>query len=205
MGGGGILPATIHNNVLLFLLGKEHKYCDTPLKFSDFGGGQDGSELPKETAIREGTEELTGFLGNEEEMKKRLTPENMIPIKVNEYVVHVIPLEYDPQLVFYYNNNQAFLQKKLDPEFIKESKFFEKAEIQWFSLEQMKKNKKMLRKFFLKTLDYLDKNEGDIFKFISRRLPKQKQMRKNQTKKWSLKRRKRPLHTKRRRRGMKGG
>ena len=70
--GGGLLPAAIYKNKLYFLLGREHQYSDTPLKFSDFGGGQDGNETTFQTAIREGTEEMTGFLGTEKEVKKLL-------------------------------------------------------------------------------------------------------------------------------------
>jgi hypothetical protein len=207
MCGGGILPATIHNNVLYFLLGREHKYCDTPLKFSDFGGGQDDKESPKETAIREGTEELTGFLGNETDMRDRLKKGNMLPIQVNDYVVHIFPLEYDPKLVYYYNNNQAFLQKKLKPEFIKKSKFFEKAEIRWFSVDDMKKERKLLRSFFLKTLDYIVNNKSAIFNFISQRLSKkrkEKMNRKSYRTKLSLTKRRRSRR-RRQTRKMRGG
>ena len=60
--GAGILPTSIHRGKLYFLFGKENKYADTP-GFSDIGGGQDGNETFLQCAIREGTEELTGFLG----------------------------------------------------------------------------------------------------------------------------------------------
>jgi hypothetical protein len=36
--GAGVLPATIHNNKIYFLFGKENKFADTP-GWSDFGGG----------------------------------------------------------------------------------------------------------------------------------------------------------------------
>ena len=59
--GAGILPTTIINNKLYFLFGKENKYADTP-GWSDFGGGTDNKETFMETSMREGAEELTGFL-----------------------------------------------------------------------------------------------------------------------------------------------
>ena len=65
--GAGILPTTIHNNKLFFLFGKENKYEDSAPGFSDFGGGTDNNETYFETAIREAGEELTGFLGNDNE------------------------------------------------------------------------------------------------------------------------------------------
>ena len=38
------------------------------------------------------------------------------------YRMHIFPLEYDEKLPFYYNNNQRFIQKRLDPNVIKKSK-----------------------------------------------------------------------------------
>ncbi len=124
--GAGILPTTIYKNKLYFLFGKENKYEDTAPGFSDFGGGTDNKETYMETAIREGGEELTGFLGSDEELKKMLerngtynidnkTPHGSI------YRIHIFPMTYDPLLPFYYNNNQRFLQKLLEPVVIKKN------------------------------------------------------------------------------------
>ena len=70
--GAGILPTTIHNNKLYFLFGKENQYEDSAAGFSDFGGGTDHNETFKETAIREGGEELTGFLGTSADIRNML-------------------------------------------------------------------------------------------------------------------------------------
>ena len=70
--GAGILPTTIHNNKLYFLFGRENKYEDSAPGFSDFGGGTDNSETFLETAVREAGEELTGFLGNDNDVRKLL-------------------------------------------------------------------------------------------------------------------------------------
>ena len=35
-------------------------------------------------------------------------------------------MEYDELLPFYYNNNQRFLQKRLDPKIIKKSKYLKR-------------------------------------------------------------------------------
>ena len=75
--GAGILPTCIHNGNLYFLFGKENKYNDTP-GWSDFGGGTDKNESYLDTAIREGTEELTGFLGLKKELADKLKKGNYI-------------------------------------------------------------------------------------------------------------------------------
>lgn len=61
--GGGFLPVTLHHGELYFLFGRENEFADTP-GFSDFGGGQDGSEASITTALREFVEETSGFMGN---------------------------------------------------------------------------------------------------------------------------------------------
>jgi len=173
--GAGILPTTIYKNKLYFLFGKENKYEDTAPGFSDFGGGTDNKETYMETAIREGGEELTGFLGTDEDLKKMLerngtynidnkTPHGSI------YRIHIFAMTYDPILPFYYNNNQRFLQKRLEPEVIKKSKIFEKEEIRWVCVDEIRKMKQQFRFFFKPIVDRLYNEREDIKKFIAKGL-----------------------------------
>ncbi len=173
--GAGILPTTIYKNKLYFLFGKENKYEDTAPGFSDFGGGTDNKETYMETAIREGGEELTGFLGSDEELKKMLerngtynidnkTPHGSI------YRIHIFPITYDPLLPFYYNNNQRFLQKRLEPEVIKKTKIFEKEEIRWVCVDEIKKMKPQFRFFFKPVVDRICIESESIKKFIMKGL-----------------------------------
>jgi len=69
MVAGSILPVTIHNNKLYFLFGKENPMEDSAKGWSDFGGGVENGETPFSTAMREGGEELTGFLGDGKNVK----------------------------------------------------------------------------------------------------------------------------------------
>ena len=169
--GAGILPTTIYKNKLYFLFGKENKYEDTAPGFSDFGGGTDNNETYMETAIREGCEELTGFLGTEQDVKKMLerngtynidnkTPHGSI------YRIHIFPMNYDPKLPFYYNNNQLFLQKRLDPQVIKKTKIFEKEEIRWICIDEIRKMKSQFRFFFKPIVDRIYNEKEQIKQFI---------------------------------------
>jgi 8-oxo-dGTP pyrophosphatase MutT (NUDIX family) len=173
--GAGILPTTIHKNKLYFLFGKENKYEDTAPGFSDFGGGTDNNETYMETAIREGSEELTGFLGSSDDLKKKLQKhgtyniDNKTP-SGSVYRIHIFPMVYDEVLPFYYNNNQRFLQKRLDPEVIKKTKIFEKEEIRWMSIDEIKKMKSRFRFFFQPTIDRIYNEREKIRKFISKGL-----------------------------------
>jgi hypothetical protein len=184
--GAGILPTTIYKNRLYFLFGKENKYEDTAPGFSDFGGGTDNKETYVETAIREGCEELTGFLGSEGDVKQMLersgtynidnkTPHGSI------YRIHIFPMSYDPLLPFYYNNNQRFLQKRLDPQVIKKTKIFEKEEIRWVCVDEIRKLKSQFRFFFKPIVDRLYNEREDIKKFIMKGLKIGKQNLKKRT------------------------
>lgn len=173
--GAGILPTTIYKNKLYFLFGKENKYEDTAPGFSDFGGGNDNNETHFETAIREGGEELTGFLGSDADLKKMLERHGTYNIdnpsgKNKIYRVHLFPMEYDEKLPFYYNNNQRFLQKRLDPEIIKKTKIFEKEEIRWICIDELKSMKPQFRFFFPPIIDKIYNERAQIKKFIGKGL-----------------------------------
>lgn len=173
--GAGILPTTIYKNKLYFLFGRENKYEDTAPGFSDFGGGNDNNETHFETAIREGGEELTGFLGSDADLKKMLERHGTYNIdnpsgKNKIYRVHLFPMEYDEKLPFYYNNNQRFLQKRLDPEVIKKSKIFEKEEIRWICIDEIKSMKSQFRFFFPPIIDKIYNERAQIKKFIAKGL-----------------------------------
>jgi hypothetical protein len=174
--GAGILPTTIYKGKLYFLFGKENKYEDTAPGFSDFGGGTDNNESYMETAIREGGEELTGFLGTDKDVKKLLTTHGTYnidyksPTYHSAYRTHLFPMAYDPYLPFYYNNNQHFLQKRLDPKIIKKTKIFEKAEIRWICVDDLLKMKKQFRFFFVEIADMIYKQRESIKSFIRKGL-----------------------------------
>jgi transcription termination factor NusB len=171
--GAGILPATIHNGKLYFLFGKENKYEDSAPGYSDFGGGKDNSETYLETAIREGAEELTGFLGNYEDIKKLLKKYGTYNIDYNtnnNYRMHIFPILYDPMLPIYYNNNQKFIHEKLDPSIIKSTKIFEKAEIKWICVDDIIKSRSKFRSYFQNIVDMIYTNKNNIKQFVEKSL-----------------------------------
>jgi 8-oxo-dGTP pyrophosphatase MutT (NUDIX family) len=199
----GILPTTIYKNKLYFLFGKENKYEDSAPGFSDFGGGKDNDETYLQTAIREGVEELTGFLGSDKDISKLLKQYGTYNIDhitnkgQSTYRIHIFPFEYDPKLPFYYNNNQRFLQKRLSPKVIKNTKIFEKEEIRWICVDDLQKMKPQFRFFFAPVIDQICNEKDEIQSFIMKglglknfkkrtmRAPTKKQnIRQTKTKKW---------------------
>ena len=102
------------------------------------------------------------------------------------YRLHVFPMEYNPFLELYYNNNQKFIQSHLDASVIKQTKIFEKEEIRWICIDDLDKMKPEFRFYFTNIVDMLVKQQKEIEKFVVRSLKKstkiktlRKQTRKN--------------------------
>jgi 8-oxo-dGTP pyrophosphatase MutT (NUDIX family) len=162
MPAGSILPVCIHKNQLYFLFGKENKFEDSSPGWADFGGGCEPNETPYQTAMREGSEELTGFLGSPSDLKKYDT----ITFSHNDYHVHIIHVPYNETLVDCYNKNHDFLWKRMDNQLLSKSKLFEKEKIQWFSVNDMMKQKKIFRHFYREIVDILYEQRHQIRKWI---------------------------------------
>ena len=175
--GAGILPTTIHKNKLFFLFGKENQYEDSAHGFSDFGGGSDNNESFFETAIREAGEELTGFLGNDADIRKMLKAHGTYTIDHKSdghgtYRTHIFPFEYNEWLPFYYNNNQRFLQKRLPEKVFKTTKIFEKAEIRWVCVDDLKKMRPQFRFWYQNIIDTMLNEKESIKSFLEKGLKK---------------------------------
>jgi len=168
MVGSSILPACIHKGKLYFLFGKENSLADTP-GWSDFGGGVESGEDIFDTALREGGEELTGFLGGKNEIHSLIKKHGGVYKKqVETYHLHIFHYPHDENLPFYYNNNHKFLWNKMDKKMLNDTKLFEKIEIAWFSIDDMKKRRREFRNFYQQIVDELVKDERNIKKFLSK-------------------------------------
>ena len=188
--GGSILPTCFIDNKLYFLFGKEKDTDENP-GWADFGGGTEKGETLLNTAIREGSEELTGFLGSKEDVKKMLTKNGYLPLDYHSiyknrksiYRVHLFLFDYDPLLPFYYNNNHAFLEDKMNKKILQESKIFEKVQIKWFSMDEVKQNIPIFRSFYQNIVKMLLQNESKIRKFIDKSYIRSKKLNKTIRKK----------------------
>ena len=92
-------------------------------------------------------------------------------------------MQYDDMLPHYYNNNQNFLQKRLDPKIIKNTKIFEKTQIKWFSFDDIKKHHNDFRSFYKNIVHLILGNKSAIEAFVKAKLPsKSKSKQKKKTK-----------------------
>ena len=172
--GASVLPVTVHNGKVYLLFGKERDIDSNP-GWSDFGGGTDKGETFMETAVREGGEELTGFIGSSDDIRKLLKKYGTVNVDYltkgyGTYRCHIFPMAYDEKLPFYYNNNQRFLQKRLDPAVIRDTKIFEKTQIQWFDIEELGKRRKEFRDFYRNIIDLILGKKAEIIAFAKKSL-----------------------------------
>ena len=168
MVAGSILPVAIHKNKLYFLFGREGPMDETP-GWADFGGGVENGEDPYITALREGGEELTGFLGDSKDIEKLIKSGGGFYKSIHDtYHIHIFLMEYDEQLPLFFNRNRQFLMNRMDNDYLSKTKLFEKAEIGWFTVQDMRKRIKEYRSFYqdfvLELLDEMPQIEAFLRK-----------------------------------------
>ena len=170
MVASSILPVSIHKGKLYFLFGKENEMEDSSKGFSDFGGGVEKNEKIMDAAYREGSEELTGFLGDSKQIKDMIKKRGgTLDICHNDYHVHIFRMEYDENLPLYYNQNHSFLWNRMNKKKLNETSLFEKIEIRWFSLSQMKQHRHLFRGFYREIVDILMGKQTAIKSFLRSR------------------------------------
>lgn len=138
--GAGILPVALYRGTLYLLLGQERHNS----LWSDFGGSSHKRETPFKTAIREGTEELNGFLGTEEEMEEEIKNNMVLSINYDRYTTYIYRCRYNKDLPKYFTNNNKFIEKQ-GPEIVdnKTNGLYEKKTIGWFPISKFKSNRSM--------------------------------------------------------------
>lgn len=151
--GAGILPMCLFQSRLLFLFGKDAKNNF----WSDFGGRQEENESDFDTAIREGAEELNGFMGYGKKLANLVDKNNLLTIHYDKYKVFVFLVNYDINLPKYFYNNNTFM-KNTNLVKNREDKgdgLYEKSEIKWFSVNDLKAERNKFRLFYRPIVDIL--------------------------------------------------
>jgi 8-oxo-dGTP pyrophosphatase MutT (NUDIX family) len=165
--GAGILPLAIYKGTLFMLLGQERHnnlWCD-------FGGSTIKGEKPFKTAIREGYEELNGFLGDENELEEKVLDGLITSISFDKYTSYIFKIGYDKNLPLYFSNVNRFAETNLKESIENnENGLFEKKQILWVSLNQLKINKSkiQIREHYKPILYSIFKNEEFIIKLMAK-------------------------------------
>ena len=168
--GAGILPVALYRGTLFLLLGQERHNS----LWSDFGGSSHKGEKPFKTAIREGTEELNGFFGTEEEMEEEINNNMILSICYddkykNKYTTFIYRSKYNKDLPKYFTNNHRFIEKQA-PQIInnKTNGLYEKKTIGWFPINKFRndRNIAILRPHYQEHIKSILKNHHFIIKQI---------------------------------------
>tara|TARA_Y100000591_G_C21837931_1_gene703729 strand:+ start:910 stop:1446 length:537 start_codon:yes stop_codon:yes gene_type:complete len=152
--GAGIIPFSKINNELVFLLGKDYAHN----KWSDFGGKGNKGETKLEVALREGYEETNGMLGNENDIYNKIKKTNLPIIKTddNRHSCYLLYIDYNKELPIYMMNNFNFIKKNIPNLVVHPNGYYEKSEVAWFSIEDLK-NSSDIREYFVDIVWKLDK------------------------------------------------
>ena len=186
--GAGILPISISNNKIHFLFGQESIFDDTQ-GYSDFGGGRDPGESMIQTAIREGGEELHGFLGDKNQIANQFKQKKYYKCHFDNYTIYIVLIDHDEKLTTYYNNHYHFLfhhiGKKEMNRIVNKYHVFEKQHIKWFSEKEIITKNNLFRCWYRPLIKTVLKKKKDIIRFFkkkSRRFQTRKLNKTKQTK-----------------------
>ena len=159
--GAGILPIAYVKGEIYFLFGKEV----SDGKWGDFGGGKEGNEQPFQTAVREGCEELNGFFGCKTSLEQFIKDNMILKLQFSTYTSYLFEVPYDENLPFYFKNNHQFIRQHL-PHLIDKKGLFEKSEIKWFSIKDIKNKKGQFRTFYRGQIHILISKQNEIKKIL---------------------------------------
>lgn len=174
MPGAGILFTSIYKGELYFLLGRENKYCTNgKFTYCDFGGGMDNNESYKQTAARECSEEMRGFLGNYNDLLKLLKTHTYYPLYIDNgespktYRIFIIPIPYLPYLPIIFNQTSGITSQYMQSKLLRTSKILEKDKMLWVSINNCNIP---LRKFFKQSMEKIRNRQEEIMNYIKKNL-----------------------------------
>jgi len=169
--GAGILPVALYRGILYLLIGQErHQNKNGEFLWCDFGGSPNkGENTPYKTALREGQEELNGFLGIETDLKDAVDANMILSISYDKYTTYIFNTKYNRELPEYFSNVNKFAEKyfanKIEDN---NSGLFEKTTIQWFPVSYFKhpKAKEIIRPHYREIINSIITKESFIIKEI---------------------------------------
>lgn len=162
--GGGFLPVAMNTaGQLVFLFGEE---CDEH-KWIDFGGGAKPGETLMQNVIREACEELNGFLGSQNEIKQIIKNNLVLKLSLETYTSFIVQVPYDANLPIYFNNHHRFIKEHL-PHLLCKNGLFEKRQIKWMTIADIRQKRGQFRTYYRPLLDELIEHEGFIAEALKR-------------------------------------
>jgi hypothetical protein len=175
MGGGGVIPVAMHGGKLHFLFGQENDVIKDASKnqdWGDFGGSAKPGESEMDTCVREGAEELNGFFGNKHDFRALLLKNQLLKLTYDTRVTHLMRVDYDERLPFYFNNNYRFIKETSNLRAIAahpDNGYFEKSHVRWFTLKDLKRERGEFREYFRNFLDMIQYRAPEIRRLMEKK------------------------------------
>ena len=163
--GAGILPVAYYRKTLFFLLGQE-RYLKS---WSDFGGGSHKGEIPIDTAVREGYEEVNGLLGSQDELKEKVDDNMILSLCYDKYTSYLFRTKYNKDLPTMFENTNQFAEVYLQDKIMQNHNgLFEKSQIKWYSLDELQSSLDLMRNHYKEIVKSIIKNKKLIIKQLEK-------------------------------------
>ena len=170
MVGSGVILVALHKNKVYYLFGKEgSKERDKNCHWGDFGGGAKTGEDLLDTTTREGAEELNGFFGSKHDFEKYILKNKVDEIAYDKRYTYLVRADYDEKLPYYFNNNYKFICEYLKGHVQHPTNgLFEKSEIRWFTIDELKRERNIFRDYFRNIIDIVIYNHPKTLSKLKR-------------------------------------
>jgi hypothetical protein len=170
MVGSGVIIVALHKNKVYYLFGKEGSMeRDKNCHWGDFGGGSKTGEDLLDTTTREGAEELNGFFGSKHDFEKYILKNKVDEIAYDKRYTYLVRADYDEKLPFYFNNNYNFICEYLKGHVQHPTNgLFEKSEIRWFTIDELKRERNIFRDYFRNIIDIIIYNHPKTLSKLKR-------------------------------------
>lgn len=170
MVGSGVIPVALHKNKVYYLFGKEGSMeRDKNCHWGDFGGGAKTGEDLLDTTTREGAEELNGFFGSKHDFEKYILKNKVDEVAYDKRYTYLVRADYDEKLPFYFNNNYKFICEYLKGHVEHPTNgLFEKSEIRWFTIDELKRERHIFRDYFRNIIDIIVYNHPKTLSKLKR-------------------------------------
>lgn len=170
MVGSGVILVALHKNKVYYLFGKEGSMeRDKNCHWGDFGGGAKTGEDLLDTTTREGAEELNGFFGSKHDFEKYILKNKVDEVAYDKRYTYLVRADYDEKLPFYFNNNYKFICEYLKGHVQHPTNgLFEKSEIRWFTIDELKRERHIFRDYFRNIIDIIVYNHPKTLSKLKR-------------------------------------
>ena len=170
MVGSGVIIVALHKNKVYYLFGKEGSMeRDKNCHWGDFGGGSKTGEDLLDTTTREGAEELNGFFGSKHDFEKYILKNKVDEIAYDKRYTYLVRADYDEKLPYYFNNNYKFICEYLKGHVQHPTNgLFEKSEIRWFTIDDLKRERNIFRDYFRNIIDIVVYNHPKTLSKLKR-------------------------------------